>query len=274
MVEKKIGEQVRVAKATLFILVAIAGGRRCSNCFNTFISLTRRFFVNPSRIFGISTGILNMKYPKKGEDYMAKGIIKYPTVFVFLLYYSLLILLYTPQIKAETNIGKQKFAEFENAIYNQLTFSVEPLYELDMLQDGMDDEDLYDIVVSVEERLMKSVLFLESLEVPHELPNDIKSSLEQIKIDLSIGFSALGESMNYFTQYLENSNTEFYDKYIKSSNKGFLYVGGGITYLTTIRLKLDPPPEWNIPPREEPPNVWEVNKEYFYKLERAIQVSK
>ncbi|UZM97466.1 hypothetical protein OL548_20140 [Lysinibacillus sp. MHQ-1] len=144
----------------------------------TVLILLYRLLVGSSSIplefFGISTGILNMKYPKKGEDYMAKGIIKYPTVFVFLLYYSLLILLYTPQIKAETNIGKQKFAEFENAIYNQLTFSVEPLYELDMLQDGMDDEDLYDIVVSVEERLMKSVLFLESLEVPHELPNDIK----------------------------------------------------------------------------------------------------
>lgn len=207
---------------------------------------------------------------------MPVRLIKYLAILM-LFNSSLFIPFCTTEVKAEMDIQKQKFNEFENEIYDLLKFSIEPFYELDQLQNTATDRDLYNIAVSVEERFTKSISSLSQLGVPNELPEDIKSSLEQVKVDLSIGFTALGQSMNYFTKHLENHNPEIYNRYMESRNKGFLYVSGGMTHLTTVRLKLDPPEWGNIPegrePAEKAPGVWEASKEYFYKLEKAIQVS-
>lgn len=207
---------------------------------------------------------------------MPVRLIKYLAILM-LFNSSLFIPFCTNEVKAEMDIQKQKFNEFENEIYDLLKFSIEPFYELDKLQNTVTERDLYNIAVSVEERFTRSISSLSKLGVPNELPDDIKGSLEQVKVDLSIGFTALGQSMNYFTKHLGNDNPEIYNRYMESRNKGFLYVNGGMTYLTTIKLKFDPPEWGNIPegrePEEEAPGVWEVSKEYFYKLEKAIQVS-
>jgi hypothetical protein len=140
---------------------------------------------------------------------------------------------------------------------------VEPLNKLD---DELDGESLYNIVLSAEQSLAKSSLALSELKVPIGLPDDTRTLSERAKGEVSIGFKALGESMNYYAQYIANRSPLLYDKYIKKRDRGFLYVDGGLTTLATARLQLDAP--------DEPiQNVWELGKRRFYQL-GGIQIKK
>ena len=131
------------------------------------------------------------------------------------------------------------------------------------MDEDLDEESLYSIALSSEQSLSKSSLALSELEVPIALPDDIKILLERAKGEISIGFKALGESMNFFAQYIVYRSPLLYDKSIEKRDKGFLYIP--METLATARLQLDA--------TEEPiHNVWEVGKRRFYQLEKAIPV--
>lgn len=100
---------------------------------------------------------------------------------------------------------------------------------------------------------------LAKLKVPSALPNDIKTSLEEVKGYLSTGFGMIQEGMNYFAQYIVNRNPILYDRYIEKRDEGILYIDGGLTSLATVRLKFGPP-EWIDAPKIVIPNAWKVGK--------------
>ncbi|WP_205317656.1 hypothetical protein [Oceanobacillus zhaokaii] len=155
--------------------------------------------------------------------------------------------------------------DFEERIFDLIAFGTKPLSKLDKLKGKTDEETLYNIALLAKEKFADSSLTLANLKVPEALPEDIKKPLEEVKTDLSIGFKALEESMNYFAQYIVNRNPIFYDMYIEQRDRGFLYIDGGLTSLTTVRLRLDSP---EVPP----PNAWKVGKRNFYELEKAVLI--
>lgn len=141
---------------------------------------------------------------------------------------------------------QQVFLDFEEGIYTLITSSMEPLSKLKELNGKVDEESLFNMALSAKEKFADSSLTLAKLKVPTALPDDIKTSLEGVKGDLSKGFKALEEGMNYFAQYLVNRNPILYDKYIEKCDKGFLYIDGALTSLTTVRLRLETPKSGNF----------------------------
>lgn len=132
---------------------------------------------------------------------------------------------------------------------------MEPLNKLD---ETLDEESLFNIALSAEQKLAESSLTLAKLKVPSTLPDDIKTSLEKVKGELSIGFKELAKSMNYLAQYIANRNPLLYDKFIEKRDKGSFYIDGGLNSLATVRLRLDAL-EGSIP------NAWKEGKRHFYQ---------
>ena len=160
------------------------------------------------------------------------------------------------------NDSKPTFSDFEKRLFDLIDSGIEPLSRLD---EKLDEESLYNIALLAEQKLAENSLALSKVKIPAELPADIKLSLEIVKEDLSTGFKALEESINYFAQYLMNRNHLLYDKHIEKRDKGFLYIDGGLTSLTTVRLRLGAP----IIIPNDTSKVW---KRYFYQLERVIPI--
>ncbi|MGM7722098.1 hypothetical protein [Metabacillus sp. Hm71] len=130
---------------------------------------------------------------------------------------------------------QQAFSEFEKKIFDLIESGIKPL---DKLDEELDEESLYNIALSAEQKLAKNSLTLSQLKVPTTLSDDIKTSLEKVKVELSIGFKALEKSMNYLAQYIVKRNSLLYDKFIEKRDKGFLYIDGALTSLTTVRLRV------------------------------------
>lgn len=192
---------------------------------------------------------------------MIRCICKYKIIMLLICSYALFP---TPISLAESgdDSKRQLFLVFKSGIFDIIESGLEPLNKLD---EDLDEESLYSIALSSEQSLAKSSLALSELGVPIALPHDIKILLERAKGEISIGFKALGESMNFFAQYIVYRSPLLYDKSIEKRDKGFLYIDGGLTTLATARLQLDAP--------EEPiQNVWEVGKRRFYQFEKAIPV--
>ena len=140
------------------------------------------------------------------------------------------------------NDSKQTaFLDFEKEVLDLIASSMEPLGKLDKLDGKVNEESLYNIALMAKEEFTRNSLILAKLKVPTILPDDIKGSLEKVKSELSIGFKAMEESMDYLAQYMVNRNPVLYDKYIERHKRGFLYIDGGLTSLTTVRLRLDAP---------------------------------
>ena len=76
---------------------------------------------------------------------------------------------------------QQAFSDFEKRIFDLIESSIEPLNKLD-------EESLYNIALSAEQKLAEDFLTLAQLKIPTTLSNDIKTSLEKVKGELSIGF--------------------------------------------------------------------------------------
>lgn len=124
------------------------------------------------------------------------------------------------------------FSDFEKGIFNLIEFSIEPLNKLD-------EESLYNIALSAEQKLAENSLTLAQLKIHTTLSNgDIKTSLEKVKGELSIGLKALEKSMNYLAQYIVNRSPLLYDKFIGKRDMGFLYIDVALTSLTTVRLQV------------------------------------
>jgi len=140
--------------------------------------------------------------------------------------------------ETENNSKQQAFLDFEKEIFDLVASSMEPLSKLDKLDGKIDEEGLYNIALMAKEEFTKSSLALAKLKVPTVLPDDIKASLEKAKGELSTGFKAMEEGMDYLAQYMVNRNPVLYDKYIERRKKGFLYIDGGLTSLTTVRLRV------------------------------------
>jgi hypothetical protein len=130
---------------------------------------------------------------------------------------------------------RQAFLGFEKEIFDLIESGIEPLNKLD---EGLDEESLYNIALSAEQKLAENSMTLARLKVPTTLSDDIKTSLEKIKGELSIGFKELEKSMNYLAQYIVKRNPLLYDKFINKRDKGFLYIDGALTSLTTVRLRV------------------------------------
>ena len=107
---------------------------------------------------------------------------------------------------------------------------------MNKLDEELDEESLYNIALSAEQKLAENSLTLTKLKVPTRLSDDIKISLEKIKGELSTGFKTLEKSMNHLAQYIVKRTPLLYDKFIENRDKGFLYIDGVLTSLTTIRL--------------------------------------
>jgi predicted ATP-binding protein involved in virulence len=137
--------------------------------------------------------------------------------------------------KIENDSKQQAFSNFEKEIFDLIKSSIESLNKLD---EELDEESLYNIALSAEQKLAENSLTLAQLKVPTTLSDDIKTSLEKIKGELSIGFKVLEKSMNQLARYIVKRNPLLYDKFIKNRDKGFLYIDGVLTSLTTIRLQI------------------------------------
>ncbi|RST58668.1 hypothetical protein D5F11_016710 [Siminovitchia terrae] len=134
--------------------------------------------------------------------------------FLFYFYISIPTQISAEEIGDKTE--RQAFSDFEEKIFNLIRSSMEPLRELENIYGKTDKVNLYNIALSAEERFNKSSLIITELEVPIVLSSDIRASLENIKRDLSVGFKALGESMDYFSQHNVNRSSELYDIYIEN----------------------------------------------------------
>src|SRR6476661_6139892 len=95
------------------------------------------------------------------------------------------------------NDSKPTFSDFEKRLFDLIDSGIEPLSRLD---EKLDEESLYNIALLAEQKLAENSLALSKVKIPAELPADIKLSLEIVKEDLSTGFKALEESINYFAQ--------------------------------------------------------------------------
>ncbi|MEH7125467.1 hypothetical protein V7122_18070 [Bacillus sp. JJ1532] len=159
---------------------------------------------------------------------------KYVIILV-LFCFSIFVPLLIPLAEIENDSQQQVFLNFEKEILDLIYSSIGPLNKLDRV---MGEESLYNIALSAEQKLAENSMTLAQLKVPTTLSDDIKTSLENIKDDLSIGLKALEKSMNHLAQYIVKRNPLLYDKFTEDYDKGFLYIYGVLTSLTTIRSQL------------------------------------
>jgi hypothetical protein len=164
------------------------------------------------------------------------------------------------------DLEQQAFSDFEKGVFNLVTSSMEPLNRLNKLGNKIDEGDLYNIALMAKDRLAKNSLALVKLKIPIVLPDGVKTSLEEVKCELSIGFRAMEESMDYLAQYAVTLNPVLYDKYVEKYDKGFIYIDGGLTSLATARLRLKAP-------KRPSPDAWQVKKNRFYQLEKTVPIN-
>ncbi|ONG70341.1 hypothetical protein BKK42_08925 [Bacillus cereus] len=95
---------------------------------------------------------------------------------------------------------------------------MELLNNLNKMNGELSEEELYNLTLNVgnvgEEFATRSKI-LTQIKVPEKLPDDVQSSLEVVKRDLSIGFTELEESMLCFAKYLAGRDSISYDEYIQ-----------------------------------------------------------
>jgi hypothetical protein len=104
---------------------------------------------------------------------------------------------------------QQEFLSFEEKINNLVSSTVkqlEMLDKLDKLNQQMDKQKLYRIVLLTKKVFAESSDHFAKLEIPIILPENIKTSLKVIKVDFSYGFKSLEESMNYYAQYIDTED--------------------------------------------------------------------
>ncbi|KXY25967.1 hypothetical protein [Bacillus sp. FSL K6-0067] len=158
--------------------------------------------------------------------------------------FSCLLSLISPLItfaKTEMNTEQHLFISFENKVSDLVITSMELLSNLDKMNGELSEEELYNLTLNVGEEFATRSKILTQIKVPKELPDNIQSSLEIVKRDLSIGFTELEESMLCFAKYLAGRDQTFHDEYIQRKNTGLRYIDGGLTSLSTISLKLNVP---------------------------------
>ncbi|MGR5907801.1 hypothetical protein ACT7DL_15200 [Bacillus paranthracis] len=121
---------------------------------------------------------------------------------------------------------------------------MELLNNLNKMNGELSEEELYNLTLNVgnvgEEFATRSKI-LTQIKVPEKLPDDVQSSLEVVKRDLSIGFTELEESMLCFAKYLAGRDSISYNEYIQKKDTGLRYIDGGLTSLSTVSLKLNIP---------------------------------
>ncbi|ONH02725.1 hypothetical protein BKK39_02325 [Bacillus cereus] len=95
---------------------------------------------------------------------------------------------------------------------------MELLNNLNKMNGELSEEELYNLTLNVgnvgEEFATRSKI-LTQIKVPEKLPDDVQSSLEVVKRDLSIGFTELEERMLCFAKYLAGRDSISYDEYIQ-----------------------------------------------------------
>lgn len=133
--------------------------------------------------------------------------------------------------------NQQEFLTFEKNVYDLVYSAMEPLNELD---EKLDAKGLDVVVLSAKLKFTETSAAITKLRVPTALPNEIKTSLMQIKKDLTTGFDALEESMNVFQKYMDNNNPLLFDRFVEKHGQGVSYIDGGITSLKTVRKQLNP----------------------------------
>lgn len=143
--------------------------------------------------------------------------------------------------KTEMNTEQRLFISFENKVTDLVITSMELLNNLDKMNGELSEEELYNLTLNVGEEFATRSKILTQIKVPEKLPDDVQSSLEVVKRDLSIGFTELEESMLCFAKYLAGRDSIFYDEYIQKKDTGLRYIDGGLTSLSTVSLKLNIP---------------------------------
>lgn len=120
--------------------------------------------------------------------------------------------------KTEMNTEQRLFINFENKVTDLVITSMELLNNLNKMNGELSEEELYNLTLNVgnvgEEFATRSKI-LTQIKVPEKLPDDVQSSLEVVKRDLSIGFTELEESMLCFAKYLAGRDSISYDEYIQ-----------------------------------------------------------
>ncbi|MCU5669119.1 hypothetical protein OCB72_31520 [Bacillus cereus] len=163
--------------------------------------------------------------------------------YVVILLSCLLSVIFPLTILAKTkmNAEQRTFVNFESKISDLIISSMQLLDNLEKMNGKLSEEELYNLALNVREEFATRSKVLSQIKVPEELQNNIQSSLETVKKDLSIGLTELEESMLCFAQYLAGRDQIVYDEYIQRKNTGFRYINGGLTSLSTIALQLNIP---------------------------------
>lgn len=152
----------------------------------------------------------------------------------------------------------QAFLTFEKQIYDLLDTAMEPLNELD---EKPDMKNLYKNVLSAKQKFFDTALAFTKLKIPPALPDNIKASLKDIKDSFSTGFDALGASMGYFLQYMDNGNPILFDRFIEKREEGVSFIDGGLTSLASVKMQLSSI-EFKLKP-----NAWIVGKRHLNELQ-------
>lgn len=182
-------------------------------------------------------------------------------IILLLIHSSFFVSPHASLAKTEYDSKQQAFLNFEDKINNLVSSTVkqlEMLDKLDKLNQQMDKQKVYRIVVLTKKVFAESSDHFTKLEIPSILPENIKTSLKVIKVDFTYGFKSLEESMNYYTQYMDTEDPRLYWKSVLKREKGITYINGGFTSLTTVRMQLG----------IEKYAQEEVIKSYLYKLQR------
>lgn len=152
-----------------------------------------------------------------------------------------LVLPLTTFANTEMNIEQRLFINFENKVSDLVITSMELLNNLDKMNGELSEEELYNLTLNVGEEFATRSKILTQMKVPKKLSDNVQSSLEVVKRDLSIGFTELEESMLCFAKYLAGRDSISYDEYIQKKDTGLRYIDGGLTSLFTVSLKLNIP---------------------------------
>ncbi len=163
--------------------------------------------------------------------------------------------------KNENNSNQQAlqaFLTFEKQIYDLLDTAMGSLNELG---EKPDMKNLYKNVWSAKQKFFDTSLAFTKLKIPPTLPDDIKASLKDIKDSFSTGFDALGASMGYFLQYIDNGNPILFDRFVEKREEGVAFIDGGLTSLASVKMQLSSI-EFKLKP-----NTWIVGKRYLNELQ-------
>lgn len=117
------------------------------------------------------------------------------------------------------NTEQRLFISFENKVTDLVITSMELLNNLNKMNGELSEEELYNLTLNVgnvgEEFATRSKI-LTQIKVPEKLPDDVQSSLEVVKRDLSIGFTELEEAcfvlLNILQVVIQSLTTNIFKK--------------------------------------------------------------